>query len=76
MTARTNIIRWFPTVVDHVMLASFAQPPPVHISTEDGLAGVAPRHDAIDRTLEFDPKSSWHARRLKAVTRLSAELYR
>jgi hypothetical protein len=33
---------------------------PVGIVADDLLSGIAPRHDMVDGTLEFDAKSSWH----------------
>ena len=46
------------------MLESFDQPPPVRIVADDSLPGISPCHHVIDGALEFDPKSSWHARSL------------
>jgi hypothetical protein len=44
------------------MLESIDQPLPVRIIADDFLPGISLCHHVIGRALEFDSKSSWHAR--------------
>ena len=62
MIAHDDVTRELPTSADHGMLESFDQPPPVRIIADDFLAAISPCHHVIDGALEFDPKSSRHAR--------------
>jgi hypothetical protein len=52
-------------VADHGMLESIDQPLPVRIIANDFLPTISPCQNVIDGTLEFDSKSSWHARSLR-----------
>jgi hypothetical protein len=49
------------------------KPSAVVIIVDDVLPGVAPSHHVVDRALELDAKSSWHAPR---VTRPGPADYR
>ena len=64
MIPHDHIAEQLPATADDRVLEAVDQAPPIRIIAHDLLSRVAPRHDVVDGTLEFDPQSAWHVARL------------